>query len=95
MKLVGRETLNTFAKRHANSLKPLQSWVRIVEAAEWKSFQEIKNNIRSADVLSGNRVIFDIKGNDYRLVALVRYRQGVMEILWIGTHAEYSKKKWN
>ncbi len=95
MKLVGREALDTFAKRHANSLKPLRSWVKIVEAADWKSFQDIKNHFRSADILSGNRVIFDIKGNDYRLVAVVAYKQGVMQVLWIGTHAEYSKKKWD
>jgi mRNA interferase HigB len=94
MKLIGREILDTFAKRHANCLKPLRSWVSIVEEASWASFQDIKNRFRSADVLSGNRVIFDIKGNDYRLVTVVAYRQGLMKVLWIGTHAEYSKNKW-
>ena len=65
------------------------------EEASWGSFQDIKNRFRSVDVLSGNRVIFDIKGNDYRLVTVVAYRQGLMEVLWIGTHAEYSKKNWS
>ncbi|MFM7604795.1 MAG: type II toxin-antitoxin system HigB family toxin [Prosthecobacter sp.] len=44
-----------------------------MEEASWASFQDIKNRFRSADVLSGNRVIFDIKGNDYRLVTVVAY----------------------
>jgi mRNA-degrading endonuclease HigB of HigAB toxin-antitoxin module len=47
MKLIGREILNTFAKRHANCLKPLRSWVSIVEEASWGSFQDIKNRFRS------------------------------------------------
>lgn len=95
MILIGREDLDTFAKRHAPCKKPLQSWVKIVEAAKWKSFQEIKEQFRSADVLGGNRVIFDIKGNKFRLVTVVAYRQGVIQVLWIGTHAEYNKKKWS
>jgi mRNA interferase HigB len=95
MKLIGRQDLEAFAKRHAPCKRPLQSWVKIVEEADWKSFQDIKAQFRSADVLSGNRVIFDIKGNHFRLVTVVAYRQGILQVLWIGTHAEYSKKKWD
>jgi mRNA interferase HigB len=94
MRIIGREILDAFAKRHANCLKPLRAWVRIVEEAKWESFQDIRSQFRSADVLSGNRVIFDIKGNNYRLITVVSYRQGMIQVLWMGTHAEYSKKRW-
>jgi mRNA interferase HigB len=94
MRIIGREILDSFAKRHANCLKPLRAWVRIVEEAKWESFQDIRSQFRSADVLSGNRVIFDIKGNNYRLITVVSYRQGMIQVLWMGTHAEYSKKRW-
>lgn len=95
MTLIGRQLLDTYARGHASALKPLQAWVRIVEAARWRTPQDIKNFSRSADILSGNRVIFNIKGNDYRLVVAVAYQQGIVRILWIGTHAEYSKKTWD
>jgi len=95
MTLVGRDMLAAFSKRHANSLKPLRSWASMVEAASWQSFQDIKQQFSSADVLSGNRVIFDIKGNKYRLITVVAYRHGIVQVLWIGTHAEYDKNTWD
>ena len=95
MKLIGRDQLDTFTKRHADCLKPLRAWASMVEAAEWKSFQDVKKQFNSADVLSGNRIIFDIKGNKYRLITVAAYRQGILQVLWVGTHAEYNKKKWD
>lgn len=80
-------------RKHANSKSPLVAWLEEAEDAEWKTPQDIKNRYRSADFLSGNRVIFDIGGNNYRLVVLVRYQNGVLMIQKIGTHAEYSRWK--
>ncbi|MDD2863960.1 MAG: type II toxin-antitoxin system HigB family toxin [Methylococcales bacterium] len=54
--------------------------------------QDIKNRYSSADFLAENRVIFDIKGNHYRLVVKVRYQGGIVVIEWVGTHAEYDKQ---
>ncbi len=92
MTLIGRQLLDAYVKKHAACLNPLQAWVRIAEDAQWRTSQDIKNGFRSADFLSGNRVIFNIKGNDHRLVVAVAYQQGIVQIQWIGTHAEYNKK---
>lgn len=80
-------------RKHANSRASLSAWLDDAEAAEWKTSQDIRNRYRSADFLSGNRVVFDIGGNNYRLVVLVRCHNGVLLIQKIGTHAEYSKWK--
>lgn len=95
MKLIGRDLLDKFVRKHADAQKPLSAWGTLVEAAKWKNFQDVKNQFRSADVLSGNRVIFNIKGNKHRLVTVVAYQQGVVQVIWVGTHAEYSKKKFD
>lgn len=88
------ELLVEYQKKHADSAAPLTSWVKLVRLAKWKTPQEIKNAIRSADFLSGNRVIFNIGGNKHRLMVVIVYVAGEVYIRWIGTHAEYSKMKF-
>jgi mRNA interferase HigB len=91
--IAGRQLIEKFIRKHANSKSSLSAWLEESEESEWKSPQDIKDRYRSADFLSGDRVIFDIGGNNYRLRVLVRYRNGVLLIQKIGTHAEYSKWK--
>lgn len=91
--VVGKQVIEKFIRKHANSRASLSAWLDDAEASEWKTSQDIKNRYRTADFLSGNRVVFDIGGNNYRLVVLVRYHQGVLLIQKVGTHAEYSKWK--
>lgn len=93
MTVVGKQVIEKFMRKHANSRASLAAWLDDAEASEWKTSQDIKNRYRSADFLSGNRVVFDIGGNNYRLVVLVRYQHGVLLIQKVGTHAEYSKWK--
>lgn len=88
------DILADYQKRHADSVSPLRSWVKLARLAKWKTPQDIRNAIRSADFLSGNRVIFNIGGNKHRLVVMIVYADGIIYIRWIGTHAEYSKKKF-
>ena len=92
MKVLGINKLEQFYKKHSNSKSALIAWHKDACDAQWKSPQDIKNRYRSADFLSKNRVIFNIKGNSYRLVIQVRYQNGIAVILWVGTHAEYNKK---
>ena len=94
MKVLGRDKLNAFILRHGDAKKPLAAWFKEAERSTWQTTQDIKNKYRSADFLSGNRVIFNIKGNHYRLVVKVRYQNGIVVVEWVGTHAEYSKKKF-
>ena len=94
MRIVGLPILEAFQARHANVRGALDAWRSEVERAEWKSPQDIKQRFRSADFLAGNRVIFNVKGNAYRLVVLVRYQSGLVVVEWVGTHADYDKKKF-
>jgi mRNA interferase HigB len=94
MRVVGREKIQKFSRKHAIVRPALESWFADVRNAQWQKPQDIKNRYRSADFLANDRVIFNIKGNRYRLVIKVRYKQGIVLIEWIGTHAEYSKKQF-
>ena len=94
MELRNKDFLDEYMRKHADSITPLLSWIKLVKLAKWHTPQDIRNAIRSADFLSGNRVIFNIGGNKHRLVVMVVYAQGRVYVLWIGTHAEYSKKKF-
>ena len=92
--VIGIDKLEKFIRKHSGSLAAMQSWLAEAREATWRTPQDIRNAHRSVDILPDNRVIFDIKGNHYRLVVKVRYQGGVILIEWIGTHAEYSKKKF-
>jgi len=93
MRIAGRDKLTKFMRKHARARSSLQSWMATAEEAIWETPQDIKQRFHSADFLSNNRVIFNISGNNYRLVVLVRYVEGQLLILKIGTHAEYDKWK--
>ncbi|MFT6992529.1 MAG: mRNA interferase HigB [Paraglaciecola sp.] len=92
MKVLGRDKLVEFYKKHANVKSALEAWLSEAESAEWSTSQDIKNRYRSADFLADNRVIFNIKGNHYRLVVKVKYQNGIAVVEWVGTHSEYNKK---
>ncbi|SET86583.1 mRNA interferase HigB [Marinobacter segnicrescens] len=94
MKVLGRDKLTDFMRKHAPAKKALAAWYAEAKQHEWKTPQDIKNLYSSADFLAGNRVIFNIKGNHFRLVVKVRYQNGIVVVEWVGTHAEYSKKKF-
>lgn len=89
MILTGRDKLTAFQKRHAQARKPIAAWVAEVEQATWRNGHEVKQRFPSADLVGGNRVVFDLKGNSYRLVVVIQYVAGVASVRFIGTHAEY------
>jgi mRNA interferase HigB len=64
-------------------------WRAIVETAEWRTPEDVKKAHPKASILKGGRVVFNIKANDYRLIALVKYRDGVLMIRFVGSHEEY------
>lgn len=81
-------------RKHAGSRKALEAWYAEAERSDWQTPQDIKNRYASADFLADNRVIFNIKGNHFRLVVKVRYQNSIVVVEWVGTHAEYSKKSF-
>ncbi len=91
MRVISRKALREFWERHADSEAPLRAWFKEAREAEWQKPSEIRDRYASASFLAGDRVVFNIKGNDYRLVVAVRYDIGIVFIRFVGTHAEYDK----
>lgn len=94
MRLLGKLLLDAFKRNHADARRTLDAWQVDVEHAQWSGPQDIKNRYPSASFLADNRVIFNINGNKYRLVVKAKYRNGVVLIEWVGTHAEYDKQSF-
>jgi mRNA interferase HigB len=91
MHVLSRKTLEEFWAKHTDAKAELHVWFHEAKRAEWRSFQEIKRRYASADVLPGNRVVFNIKGNRYRLIVHIHYNTGTVYIRFVGTHAEYDR----
>lgn len=68
-----------------------RAWLAIAEASDWRTPQQVKRSHPKASILKGGRVVFNIKANDYRLIALVQYRDGVLMIRFFGNHDDYDK----
>ena len=94
MKVVGKETLDDFKRRHADARSHVDAWTCEVEEAEWKSPHDIKAKYATASFLADNRIVFNLKGNSYRLDVKVSYVNQVVLIKRIGTHAEYDNWKF-
>jgi mRNA interferase HigB len=97
MIVVGAETVERYLADHAShkGIKPArsqyQAWLDIVTRANWRNPEDIKASYPKASILKAGRVVFNIKGNDYRLIAAVQYRAGVLAIRFFGSHAEYDR----
>ena len=94
MKLVGRLSLDNFARKHADVRGQIDAWVCEVEEAEWETPNDVKRRYSHASFLTANRVIFNLKGNKYRLDTKVSYKNQVILVMRIGTHEEYSTWKF-
>ena len=91
MRIISRRRLVEFWEIHPDAEQPLRAWYTEAQKASWDSPAEIKAVYRSISILPNNRVVFNIKGNTYRLVVVVEYTQGKMFIRFVGTHAEYDR----
>ncbi|ADL56027.1 MAG: type II toxin-antitoxin system HigB family toxin [Nitrosomonadales bacterium] len=89
MRVIAISTLRDFWEKHPQAETPLRAWFADASRAGWKTPSEIKAAHRNASFLGSNRVVFNIKGNDYRLIVVVHYNRGMMYVRFIGTHAEY------
>ncbi|WP_213992737.1 type II toxin-antitoxin system HigB family toxin [Sodalis sp. dw_96] len=89
MKIIAISTLKLFWGRYPDSEQPLKAWVDEIKNADWKTPAEIKPQYRNATILKNNRVVFNIKGNDYRLIVSIFYPAGWVYVKFIGTHKQY------
>ena len=97
MRIIARRTLREFVQSRAghkdqSALKAaLDAWFDEVKAARWASTADVKRLYATASIVSADRIVFNIKGNDYRLVAAVDFEKGIVWIKWIGTHRDYDR----
>lgn len=92
MNILSRPKIKEFMRDYPNARDALESWYREVKKAKWDSSQDIKEKYPKASFLGNKTVIFDIKGNHYRLVVSVAYQTKHVYVKWFGTHAEYDKE---
>jgi mRNA interferase HigB len=94
--LAGMGVLDEFSSKHADARTWVKNWRADVSSAKWRTPQDIKLRYSTASFLSENTVIFNVKGNTYRLETKVFYStdssDGIVSILWAGSHADYSKR---
>lgn len=93
MRVISVKTIKEFWKnrKHRDSEQALKSWYQEAKRADWHSPADIKTRYRSASILKNNRAVFNIKGNQYRLIVAVNYKLGIIFVRFVGTHEEYDK----
>lgn len=89
MRVVASRTLRDFWAKHPAAEQALRAWLSEVRQAEWQRPGDVKAKYRSVSVLKNRRMVFNIKGNDYRMVVVIAYRVQVVYVKFIGTHAQY------
>lgn len=91
MRVIAKRTLRDFWKKHADCEQQLKAWYSETEKAKWKNINALKKEYPSANILKDNRIVFNIKGNTYRLIVKFNFDYQISWIRFIGTHAEYDK----
>ncbi|MBR5433447.1 MAG: type II toxin-antitoxin system HigB family toxin [Bacteroidales bacterium] len=91
MRIIARRTIYEYIKNNPQSKVALEEWTEKTEKAEWGQFADIKKTFNSVDYVGNQRYVFNIKGNNYRLVVVVKFTPKLVYIRFIGTHSEYDK----
>jgi len=91
MIIIAKTSLLTFAKLYPASSERLNHWYETVRRCDWANFSQIKETFNSVDAVGNDRFVFNIKGNSYRLVAMIHFNKRTIYIRFIGTYAEYDK----
>ncbi|MCB8965434.1 MAG: type II toxin-antitoxin system HigB family toxin [Ardenticatenaceae bacterium] len=91
MRIIARKTLKDFWETYPDAEQPLRSWFAQVSEATWQTPADIKIDYRHASFLANNRVVFNIKGNNYRVVVAIKYEYSIVYIRFVGTHQAYDR----
>lgn len=89
MRIIARRTLREFWEQHPDAEQALQAWYHDAKDARWTSPTDVKRMYTTASILADNRVVFNIRGNQYRLIVAINYAYGIVYIRFIGTHKAY------
>jgi len=91
MRIVTFKRIQEFSELHPDTDTPLRYWYKYTKESEWNCFADIKQTFNSVDSIGNNRFVFNIKGNDYRLIAIIIFASKKVYIRFIGSHDEYDK----
>lgn len=91
MRIISYKRIKEFSEKHANAENPLNFWYHTVKSKKWNTINDIRNDFNSVDYIGNHRFVFNIKGNTYRLVAIISFNAQKIYIRFIGTHSEYDK----
>ena len=91
MRIIAKKALRDFWERYPDAEEPLLAWYREVDQEDWDTPAKVKHKYRNASIVADSRVVFNIKGNDYRLVVRINYPYRVVYIRFVGTHANTTK----
>ena len=91
MRIITKGTLRDFWEQHPSAALPLQVWYKETKEADWQMPNHVKAQHGNASIVGNNRIVFNIKGNDFRLIAAINYAAGIVYIRFIGTHKEYDR----
>ena len=91
MRIIAKRTLREFWGKHSKAKQPLLSWYKAVQTLNWQNNAEIKDRFSTASIINATRVVFNIGGNNYRLICIIKFDKQIIFIRFIGTHKEYDK----
>lgn len=93
MRIISKKVLLDFYTQYPDSKVPLENWYRVVKKAQWTCFSDVKETFNTVDNVGNKRYVFNIKGNDFRLVAIIQFTIKSVLIRFVGTHNQYDKIK--
>jgi mRNA interferase HigB len=91
MRIISKAPLREFWEKYPTAALPLQAWYKETTAATWQMPNDVKAQFRNASLIANGRIVFNIKGNDFRLIVAINYAVSIVYIRFIGTHAEYDR----
>jgi len=91
VRIIARKRLQDFWIKHNDCEQQLKSWYKEVKAAEWKNLNELRLEFPTASIIATNRIVFNIKGNNYRLIVKINFDFQIVWVRFIGTHSDYDK----
>ncbi len=91
MVIITRKTIQNYGITHTNAIDALNSWYMRTKLADWSDFNDLRQDFPNCDFVGNDRFVFNIKGNRYRLIAIIHFDIRTIYIRFIGTHAEYDK----
>jgi len=89
--IISKTTINRYIRSHPNAKQSLNQWYRTTKSSDWSCHSDLKKSFNTADYVGNDRYVFNINGNEHRLIAIVHFDRRTIYIVFLGTHSEYNK----